>query len=314
MAKLLEVNNLHTFFETKKGIVKAVNGVTFSLEAGRTLGVVGESGSGKSQTAMSILKLFEANQKIYEGQIIFDGVDITHYTEKEMAKIRGNDVSVIFQEPMTSLNPVFTINKQISEVLMLHQGMDQKTAEAKALEMLRLVRINNPENVNKSYPFQLSGGMRQRVMIAMALACNPKLLIADEPTTALDVTIQAQILKLMNELKKKTGTSIMFITHDLGVINQMADDIVVMYKGKIVESAPRELIFEKNKYLHPYTLSLLEAIPRIKTRLRDETNFLHHNPLLLPEGFSFEAVEGAEEALHEVEPNHFIRCYRKGGQ
>ena len=312
MAKLIEIKNLHTYFDTKKGLVKAVNGVSFSLEHGRTLGVVGESGSGKSQTAMSILKLFEKNQKIYDGQIIFDGVDITNFSETEMAKIRGNDVSVIFQEPMTSLNPVFTINKQISEVLMLHQGLSKKDAEDRALEMLKLVRINNPENVNKSYPFQLSGGMRQRVMIAMALACKPKLLIADEPTTALDVTIQAQILKLMNELKKETGTSIMFITHDLGVINQMADDIVVMYKGKIVESAPRELLFEKNKFLHPYTLSLLKAIPRIKTRLRDETNFLNHNPLILPEGYTFEEIENQEPELYEVEENHFIRCYRKG--
>ncbi|MCI6272744.1 MAG: ABC transporter ATP-binding protein [Erysipelotrichaceae bacterium] len=312
MAKLIEIKNLHTYFDTKKGLVKAVNGVSFSLEHGRTLGVVGESGSGKSQTAMSILKLFEKNQKIYDGQIIFDGVDITNFSETEMAKIRGNDVSVIFQEPMTSLNPVFTINKQISEVLMLHQGLSKKDAEDRALEMLKLVRINNPENVNKSYPFQLSGGMRQRVMIAMALACKPKLLIADEPTTALDVTIQAQILKLMNELKKETGTSIMFITHDLGVINQMADDIVVMYKGKIVESAPRELLFEKNKFLHPYTLSLLKAIPRIKTRLRDETNFLNHNPLILPEEYTFEEIENQEPELYEVEENHFIRCYRKG--
>lgn len=311
MAKLLEINNLHTYFETKKGLVKAVNGVTFSLEQGRTLGVVGESGSGKSQTAMSILKLFESNQKIYDGQIIFDGKDITNFSEVQMAGIRGNDVSVIFQEPMTSLNPVFTVNRQISEVLMLHQGLSKEEAKKRSLEMLKLVRINNPENVNNSYPFQLSGGMRQRVMIAMALACKPKLLIADEPTTALDVTIQAQILKLMNELKVETNTSIMFITHDLGVINQMADDIVVMYKGKIVESAPRELFFEKNKYLHPYTLSLLEAIPRIKTRLRDETNFLQHNPLELPHGYTHEEIEGQEAQLYEVEPQHYIRCYKK---
>lgn len=311
MTKLIEIKNLHTYFSTKKGLVKAVQGVSFSIEHGRTLGVVGESGSGKSQTAMSILKLFEKNQKIYEGQVFFEGKDITLYNEKEMSKIRGNDISVIFQEPMTSLNPVFTINKQISEVLMLHQGLDKKQAEERALEMLKLVRINNPETINNSYPFQLSGGMRQRVMIAMALACKPKLLIADEPTTALDVTIQAQILKLMNELKRETNTSIMFITHDLGVINQMADDIVVMYKGKIVESAPRELIFEQNKYLHPYTLSLLKAIPRIKTNLRDETNFLKNNPLILPSEYTYEEIEGQEAQLYEIEPKHFIRCYRK---
>ena len=226
--KLVEINNLHTYFETKRGLIKAVNGVTLSIEEGRTLGVVGESGSGKSQTAMSILKLFEKNQKIYEGEIKFQGKVISDLSEKEMQSIRGNDISVIFQEPMTSLNPVFTVNKQISEVLMLHQGLSKKEAEARSIEMLKQVKIANPETVNKSYPFQLSGGMRQRVMIAMALACKPKLLIADEPTTALDVTIQAQILKLMNELKAETGTAIMFITHDLGVINQMADDVAVM--------------------------------------------------------------------------------------
>ena len=203
---LLELKDLHTFFKTKRGTVKAVNGVSYSVEPGRTLGVVGESGSGKSVSAMSILQLLDGNGYIHSGEIIFDGKDLTKLTRTEMYKIRGNDISVIFQEPMTSLNPVFTIEKQVSEPFMIHQGMNQKQARAKVVEMLADVKIPNPETVAKQYPHQLSGGMRQRVMIAMALACQPKLLIADEPTTALDVTIQAQILKLMNELKKEHGT------------------------------------------------------------------------------------------------------------
>lgn len=312
MSKLVEIKNLHTYFETKRGLVKAVRGVSFSIEAGKTLGVVGESGSGKSQTAMSILQLFESNQKVYDGEIIFEGKDLTKLSEVELRKIRGNDISVIFQEPMTSLNPVFKISKQISEVLMLHQGLSEKDAEEKALEMLKLVRISNPEKILHSYPFQLSGGMRQRVMIAMALACKPKLLIADEPTTALDVTIQAQILKLMNELKDEMGTSIMFITHDLGVINQMADDIVVMYKGQVLEKAPRELIFENNKYLHPYTFELLKAIPRISTKKNPAKDVLDHDPLVLPEGYTYDEIDGVESELIEIEPNHFVRCYKKG--
>ncbi len=312
MSKLVEIKNLHTYFETKRGLVKAVRGVSFSIEAGKTLGVVGESGSGKSQTAMSILQLFESNQKVYDGEIIFEGKDLTKLSEVELRKIRGNDISVIFQEPMTSLNPVFKISKQIAEVLMLHQGLSEKDAEEKALEMLKLVRISNPEKILHSYPFQLSGGMRQRVMIAMALACKPKLLIADEPTTALDVTIQAQILKLMNELKDEMGTSIMFITHDLGVINQMADDIVVMYKGQVLEKAPRELIFENNKYLHPYTFELLKAIPRISTKKNPAKDILDHDPLVLPEGYTYDEVDGVESELIEIEPNHFVRCYKKG--
>lgn len=312
MEKLVEIKNLHTYFETKRGLVKAVRGVSFSIGAGRTLGVVGESGSGKSQTAMSILQLFESNQKVYDGEIIFEGKDLTKLKESELRKIRGNDISVIFQEPMTSLNPVFKISKQISEVLMLHQGISKKDAEEKALEMLRLVRISNPEKILHSYPFQLSGGMRQRVMIAMALACKPKLLIADEPTTALDVTIQAQILKLMNELKAEMGTAIMFITHDLGVINQMADDIVVMYKGQVLEMAPRELIFENNQFLHPYTYDLLKAIPRISTKKNPAKDLLDHDPLVLPEGYTYDEVEGVESELLEIEKDHFVRCYKKG--
>ena len=216
---LLEVKNLHTFFRTKKGTVKAVNDVSYTLEAGKTIGIVGESGSGKSVSAMSILQLLDGNGYIESGEIIFDGRDITKLDQKEMCEIRGNLISVIFQEPMTSLNPVFSIDRQLSEPFMIHQGMDKKEAHEHAIQMLRDGQIPNPEVVIKQYPHQLSGGMRQRVMIAMALACKPKILIADEPTTALDVTIQAQILKLMNDLKKSTNAAIIFITHDLGVIN-----------------------------------------------------------------------------------------------
>ena len=231
---LLEVKQLHTFFKTKKGIVRAVNDVSYEVEAGRTLGLVGESGSGKSVSAMSILRLLDTNGWIDSGEILFDGKDLTKLSINDMYKIRGNDISVIFQEPMTSLNPVFTVERQVAEPFMIHQGMKKKEANAKVIEMLADVKIPNPEVVAKQYPHQLSGGMRQRVMIAMALACKPKLLIADEPTTALDVTIQAQILRLMNDLKREHGTSILFITHDLGVINQMADDVAVMYCGQVV--------------------------------------------------------------------------------
>ena len=325
--KLLEINNLHTYFDTKKGLIKAVNGVSLSIEEGRTLGVVGESGSGKSQTAMSILKLFENNQKIYEGEIKFEGKVISELSEKEMQKIRGNDISVIFQEPMTSLNPVFTVNRQISEVLMLHQGLNKKEAEARSIEMLKQVKIANPETVNKSYPFQLSGGMRQRVMIAMALACKPKLLIADEPTTALDVTIQAQILKLMNELKAETGTAIMFITHDLGVINQMADDVAVMYCGQVVENAPVDNIFMDSEYIHPYTEGLLTSIPRLNTKRGEKLDVIPGSvphPLALPQGCKFaprckyatEKCRNEEPELKEIGPNHQIRCFfpvKRGG-
>ena len=262
---LLEVNNLHTYFNTKKGIVKAVNDVTYSLEAGKTLGIVGESGSGKSVSAMSIIKLLDGNGYIESGSIVFDGKDIMKASDKDMYHIRGNEISVIFQEPMTSLNPVFTVQRQIGEVLRIHQHMKKKQAYQKAVSLLSDVKIPNPERVARQYPFQLSGGMRQRVMIAMALACRPKLLIADEPTTALDVTIQAQILKLMNDLKRESGASILFITHDLGVIHEMADEVAVMYCGQIVEKADAKTIFHDGTYSHPYTEGLMISIPRLNT-------------------------------------------------
>ena len=322
---LLDVKHLHTFFTTKRGIVKAVNDVSYSVDEGKTLGLVGESGSGKSVSAMSIIKLLDSNGYIDSGEITFDGKDLINMSLNDMYKIRGNDISVIFQEPMTSLNPVFSVEKQIAETFILHQGMSEKEALAKVPEILSDVKIPNPEVVAKQYPHQLSGGMRQRVMIAMALACKPKLLIADEPTTALDVTIQAQILYLMNELKKELGTSILFITHDLGVINQMADDVAVMYCGQIVEMSPRRTIFSNPEYMHPYTEGLFNSIPRLdtdsSTRLESIPGAVPH-PLNLPKGCKFaprckyctEKCLNEEPDLVQVNEEQQIRCFypRKG--
>ncbi|CCV66532.1 ABC-type dipeptide/oligopeptide transport system, ATPase component [Paracholeplasma brassicae] len=308
---LLKVENLHTYFDTRNGLVKAVNGISFTLEEGKTLGIVGESGSGKSQTAMSIIKLFQANQKIHEGTITFNNQVLSLMSDKELEKIRGNEISVIFQEPISSLNPVLTVEKQLTEVLILHQKLTKKEAVSKAYEMLNVVKIQNPQRVMKAYPHQLSGGMSQRVMIAMALSCNPKLLIADEPTTALDVIIQAEILKLMNELKAKYKTSILFITHDLGVVSKMVDDVIVMHGGRIVEKAPVDRIF-KNPY-HPYTKKLLAAF--LKTDLERNSS---HKSLDLYEKendvFDFDRYKTlgiADESFLEVEPNHFVSCHIK---
>ena len=318
---LLELNDLHTFFKTKRGIVKAVNGVTYSVDPGKTLGIVGESGSGKSVSAMSILKLLDGNGYIDSGEIIFDGKNLADVSIKEMHHIRGNAISVIFQEPMTSLNPIFTVERQVGEPFIIHQGLSKKEAAKKVVEMLDAVKIPNPETVAKQYPHQLSGGMRQRVMIAMALACQPKLLIADEPTTALDVTIQAQILFLINELKEKNGTAVLFITHDLGVINQMADDVAVMYCGQIVEKATVNEIFGKHhKYQHPYTEGLMVSIPRLDTptgvRLEAIPGAVPH-PLALPKGCKFaprckyatQKCLDEEPTLDEIEPGHQMRCF-----
>ncbi len=322
MAKnLLEVIDLHTYFATKRGVVKAVNNASYSVRPGETLGIVGESGSGKSVSAMSILRLLDGNGYIASGQIIFDGKDLTKISNEEMYKIRGNDISVIFQEPMTSLNPVFTIEKQLSEVFIVHQNMDKKTAAEKSVEMLASVKIPNPHIVAKQYPHQLSGGMRQRVMIAMALACQPKLLIADEPTTALDVTIQAQILRLMNDLKKERETSIIFITHDLGVINQMADYVAVMYCGQVVERVPARVIFApETKFSHPYTEGLLMSIPRLDTPANQRLDAIPGSvphPLDLPKGCKFapRCKYATEKCLCEEPPmtrisdNQEIRCF-----
>ena len=327
MAYLLEVDDLHTFFKTKKGIVKAVNGVSYRVEPGKTLGIVGESGSGKSVSAMSILKLLDGNGYIDSGTITFKGRNLAECTINDMYQIRGNEISVIFQEPMTSLNPVYTIEKQLNEVYLTHQKITKKEASEKSLEMLKAVKIPNPESVMKQFPHQLSGGMRQRVMIAMALACEPSLLIADEPTTALDVTIQAQILKLMNELKKEKGTSILFITHDLGVINQMADEVAVMYCGQVVEMCKARTIFAKETTCsHPYTEGLMTSIPRLDTpvgaRLEAIPGAVPH-PLNLPKGCKFaprckyatDKCREMEPELNEAEPGHMVRCfYPKKGE
>ena len=317
--KLLEIIDLYTFFDTKRGTVKAVNNVSYTVEEGKTLGVVGESGSGKSVSAMSILRLLDGNGYIAGGEILFNGVDLTKLPLSEMYKIRGNDISVIFQEPMTSLNPVFSIERQLSEPFIIHQGLSKKEAAEKSIDLLREVKIPNPEIVAKQYPHQLSGGMRQRVMIAMALACRPKLLIADEPTTALDVTIQAQILRLMNDLKRENGTSILFITHDLGVINEMADDVVVMYCGQVVEQAPARVIFTNCEKSHPYTEGLMYSIPRLnddRKKLDPIPGAVPH-PLDLPKGCKFaprckyctQKCIDAEPELKQVAEGQYVRCF-----
>ena len=317
---LLEIKNLKTFFKTKKGIVKAVNDVSYSLEPGKTIGIVGESGSGKSVSAMSILRLLDGNGYIDSGTIQFEGKELTTLSMDEMYAIRGNAISVIFQEPMTSLNPVFTVDRQLSEPFIIHQGMSKKEAHEQALKMLYDVQIPNPEAVIKQYPHQLSGGMRQRVMIAMALACRPKILIADEPTTALDVTIQAQILRLMNDLQKEKGTSIIFITHDLGVINEMADDVAVMYCGQVVEKAAARTIFGTgSKLSHPYTEGLMYSIPRIENvgkKIEPIPGVVPH-PLALPKGCKFaprckyctQKCIDEEPVLTDMGDGQQIRCF-----
>lgn len=314
---ILNVENLKTYFNTDDGTVKAVDEVNFKIKSGETLGIVGESGSGKSVTAMSVMRLVEEPGEIIGGKVLFNGFDLQSKTHDEMRKIRGNHISMIFQEPMTSLNPVFRIGEQIGEVLKLHQKASKAEARSKTLEMLKLVGIPRADKVIDDYPHQLSGGMRQRVMIAIALACEPSLLIADEPTTALDVTIQAQILQLMNELKDKTGTSIMLITHDLGVVAQMADHVIVMYCGKVVEDAPVIELFENPK--HPYTMGLLSSMPNIEddqTRLSSIEGAVPH-PLKLPRGCNFaprcsyaleECLSNVPE-LRFVDDGHSVSCF-----
>jgi peptide/nickel transport system ATP-binding protein len=278
---LLEVDDLKTYFYTRDGIVHAVDGVSFSVYPSETLAVVGESGCGKSVTSLSILRLIASPPgKIVNGRLLFQGRDLLGLTEDEMRKVRGNEISMIFQEPMTSLNPVLTIGNQIAEALVLHRGMTRKEAMTRATEMLTLVNIPEAARRIEQYPHQLSGGMRQRVMIAMALACNPRLLIADEPTTALDVTIQAQILDLMRGLKEKTGAAIVLITHDLGVVAEMAQRVVVMYAGRKVEEAPVEELFARPR--HPYTEGLLKSIPRLEDAQAVERARLAEIPGMVP--------------------------------
>jgi peptide/nickel transport system ATP-binding protein len=261
-APLLEVEDLRTHFFTRDGVVRAVDGVSFSIQPGETLALVGESGCGKSVTSLSIMRLIASPPgRVVSGSIRFNGRDLLALSEPDMRKVRGNEISMIFQEPMTSLNPVLTIGRQIAESLVLHRSMSRADAMARAVELLRLVNIPEPTRRAAEYPHQMSGGMRQRVMIAMALACDPKLLIADEPTTALDVTIQAQILDLMRELQAKTGTAILLITHDLGVVAEMAQRVVVMYAGRKVEEAPVGELFARPR--HPYTRGLMNSMPRL---------------------------------------------------
>lgn len=286
---MLRVNNLRTHFYTHDGLVPAVDGVSFQIGKGETLCIVGESGCGKSVTAMSILKLVPTPPGRYvSGEIFFKGEDLLKKSYKEMMKIRGNDIAMIFQEPMTCLNPVFTVGNQICETIMLHQGLNKKRATEAAIKILGRVGIPLPEKRVREYPHQLSGGMRQRVMIAMALSCNPMLLIADEPTTALDVTIQAQILDIMKKMKEEMDSSIIFITHDLGVVAEMADRVVVMYAGKIVEEGRVEEIFNNPK--HPYTKGLLKSIPRLEGKRKENLHVIEGmvpNIYNLPKGCKF---------------------------
>jgi len=316
---LLEVRSLSTHFFTEEGVVRAVENVSFEIHPGEILSIVGESGCGKSVTGLSILRLIPSPPgEIVNGEILFDERNLLQLGEKEMEKVRGNDISMIFQEPMTSLNPVFTIGNQIMEAILLHQGLDKTEARRRAIEMLNWVKIPSPEARIDAYPHQLSGGMRQRTMIAMALSCQPKLLIADEPTTALDVTIQAQVLQLLKEIQREMGMAVMLITHDLGVVAEIADRIAVMYAGRLVEVGSIEAIFGQMR--HPYTKGLLDSIPQLKEK-KNRLNAISGqvpNPAELPEGCKFhprcylkmEACKREEPPLLKVNRDHFSRCIR----
>lgn len=315
---LLEVKHLKTYFDTDRGIVKAVDDISFHIDPGETLGIVGESGCGKSVTSLSIIQLVaKPVGRIAGGQVMLNGKDLLKLSEKEMQSIRGNDISMIFQEPMTSLNPVFTIGDQIMEPLMLHQDLSKNEAKEKAIEMLKVVGIPNPRRRVDEFPHQLSGGQRQRAMIAMALACNPSLLIADEPTTALDVTVQAQILDLMNKLKREFNSAIMLITHDLGVIAETAQRVVVMYAGKVVEEADVLPLFKDPR--HPYTKGLLRSIPTLTTE-KDRLDVIEGvvpNPLEFPEGCRFhnrcpdcfEKCTKIEPPVYLLKDKRKVRCW-----
>lgn len=333
MEKILEVKNLQTSFFTEAGEVKAVDGVSFDLYKGKTVGIVGESGCGKSVTSLSIMRLIpNPPGKIIGGEILYQGKNLLDLSMKEMRKIRGNEISMIFQEPMTSLNPVYTIGNQLLEAILLHQDLSKSAAIDKAIEMLKLVGIPAPEKRIKDYPHQLSGGMRQRVMIAMALSCNPHILIADEPTTALDVTIQAQILDLLRDLQQKVGMAIMLITHDLGVVAEMAHEVVVMYAGKVAERASVKELFASPQ--HPYTMGLLNSIPvlsqdptgKVKKSRLEPIPGIVPNLLDLPKGCRFqdrckyvtEKCKEAEPELRAITPSvgdqvpHQARCIYAG--
>jgi oligopeptide/dipeptide ABC transporter ATP-binding protein len=327
--KILEVRNLETSFRVEEGTLKAVDNVSFDVYAGKTLGIVGESGCGKSVTSLSIMRLIpNPPGKITGGQILYKGNNLLDLSPAEMRKIRGNEISMIFQEPMTSLNPVFTVGNQLIEAIALHQDLSRKECRAKAIEMLKLVGIPSPETRVDDYPHQLSGGMRQRVMIAMALSCNPQVLIADEPTTALDVTIQAQILDLLKELQNRVGMAMILITHDLGVVAEVCDDVMVMYAGRVAEQGKVEEIFRNPK--HPYTKGLLNSIPtlsrdptgKVKKKRLETIPGIVPNLLELPVGCRFQDrcpyviddCRKAEPELRVIDPNphlpHAIRCIR----
>ena len=320
---LLEIRNLRTFFDVRGGVLKAVDDVSISIDAGETLGLVGESACGKSVTASSVMRLIPMPPgRIAGGEILFEGTDLLKLRESEMRKIRGKSISMIFQEPMTSLNPVFPVGDQVSEIITLHEKLSSREARNRVIEAFRLVRIPAPESRVDDYPHQMSGGMRQRVMIAMALACNPRLMIADEPTTALDVTIQAQILELMNQLKTQTGAAILFITHDLGVIAEMAQKVAVMYAGKIMEVADVDTLFANPK--HPYTVGLMCSIPVLGIGKRQQR--LCTIPGVVPSLFSlgegclfhdrcvdvFEPCDRIAPPMVDFGNGHIARCHKYG--
>ena len=322
MSSILEVKNLKTKFKTDNGFITVVDDVDFSINQGETLGIVGESGCGKSVTSLSIMQLLQPNAS-NEGEIIFQGKDILKLREKELKKLRGNEMAMIFQEPMTSLNPLHTVGKQIEEAIKLHMNLSKQQTRERAIEMLKLLGMPRPEEIHGEYPHKLSGGMRQRVMIAMAMACNPRLIIADEPTTALDVTIQAQILDLLRDLKAKSGMSLMLITHDLAVVAEMCDRVIVMYAGQVVEETTVRTLFNNPK--HPYTKGLMDSIPKFD----EETEYLNTIPGTVP--LAYQMPNGCRFAprcsqaidicydhvpkLKEIEGNHKCRCwlYEGGG-
>ena len=322
---ILEIKNLHTYFYTDSGVIKSVDGVDIELREGTTLGIVGESGSGKSVTALSVMGLLMGTTgKVAEGEILFEGRDLTKLDDEERRKMRGEKISMIFQEPMTSLNPVMKIGDQITECILMHNNISKQEAWDKAVEMLKLTGVPRVERMMKEYPFQLSGGQRQRVMIAMALVCKPKILIADEPTTALDVTIQAQILDLMENLKQKTGTSILFITHDLGVVAEVCDDVVVMYSGRVVEKGEVRSIFASPSL--PYTRGLLASIPKLGECAEELESIPGNvpNPKYMPQGCkfaprcscAFDKCREEEPGFYDVGEGHMSRCWlceKKGG-
>lgn len=320
---LVEVHDLKTYFHTAAGVAKAVDGVSFTLDRGKTLAIVGESGSGKSVTSSSLMHLLPKTGKIEGGSVMFDGKDIVHATEAELRELRGKDISMIFQDPMTALDPVFKVGTQMIENIRLHDGLDKAAARERAIEMLKLVSIPNPEKRMDSYPYELSGGMCQRVMIAMAMSCHPKFIIADEPTTALDVTVQAQVLSLLKGLQDTLNTGILLITHNLGIVWQMADDVMVMYAGRTCEYASMEELYSNP--MHPYTWGLLDSMPKLSDKAKTDLktipgvppdlrltgtccNFYNRCP------YACEKCKSEVPPLVEVRPGHFVACHRQNGE